>query len=147
MFVVRALAGSAALLLAAPLAGCGGGGSGDAGHAVEEFCEAYFGLFSGGMDAVDPLASGPEQGEAMADALRTWAAELERVGAPDAMPDRARAGLELIVRAATDLDPGDGENLDDLADDFSEDERAATEAFEKYATQSCESPFGDPLTG
>lgn len=146
MSVVRALAGSAALLLAAPLASCGGGdGSDDTG--VEDFCAAYFGLFSGGMDAVDPLASGPEQGAAMAEALRTWAAELDRVGAPAAMPERARAGLELIVRAAAELEPGDGEHLAALADDFSEDEMAATEAFQRYATQSCESPFDDPLTG
>jgi hypothetical protein len=113
--------------------------------AVAEFCDAYFGLFSGQMTDIDPRASGPEQGAAMVEALRAWAAELQEIGTPEEMPDEAREGFDLVVSAATDLEPGDGENLDDLDDDFSEDERAAAAAFETYATQNCESPFGDPL--
>ena len=82
----------------------------------------------------------------MVEALRTWAEELEQVGTPDDMSDQAREGFELIVRAAADLEPGDVDNLAHLGEDFSEDEMAATEAFEDYATQHCESPFGDPPT-
>ena len=111
---------------------------------LDDFCDAYFSLFSGGMDEVDPRASAEEQDAAMVEALRTWAKELEAVGTPDDMSEQAREGFELIVRAAADLEPGDVDNLALLGEDFSEDEMAATEAFEDYATQHCESPFGDP---
>jgi len=144
MNVIRALVGSAVVL--ASMAGCGGDESeGPDGVDIAEFCDAYFGLFSGRMTDIDPKASGPEQGAAMAEALRAWAAELQEIGTPEEMPDKARKGFDLVVSAATDLEPGDGEKLDALDDDFSEDERAATQAFETYATQNCESPFGDPL--
>jgi hypothetical protein len=145
MFGIRALGGSAALLLVVSLSACAGDGSGPPDDAsLEDFCNAYFRLFDGGMAEVDPHASEEAQQAAMVDALRTWAKELEDVGTPEDMPDRARTGLDLIVRAAAELEPGDVDNLALLGEDFSENEKAATEAFEDYATQSCESPFGDP---
>ena len=145
MFPLRALRGGAALLLLTGTAACQASGSGASdGASVDEFCEAYFGLFSGEMSEIDPGASEREQGKAMTDALRAWAAELEEVGTPDDMPDLARAGFEVIVSAAAELAPGDAHNLADLDDDFTEDDLDATQAFEEYATQNCESPFDNP---
>jgi hypothetical protein len=145
MFRIRALGGTAALLLAVSLAACDGDDPGpSAAASLDDFCDAYFGLFAGGMDQVDPSAPAAEQDAAMVEALRTWAKELEKVGTPDGMPEQARDGFDLIVRAAADLEPGDVDNLALLGEDFTEDEMAATEAFEDYATQHCDSPFGDP---
>ena len=145
MFVIRVLGGSGALLLALSMSACVDDGSGAPSDAsVENFCDSYFAMFSGGMDDIDPQASTREQGRAMAEALRSWAAEMDEVGTPEDMSDEAREGFELTVRVATGLDAGDV--LEDLDDDFSEHELAATQAFEEYATQNCESPFGDPPT-
>lgn len=145
MFGIRALAGTTALLLVVSLAACAGDETGPPEDAsLDDFCDVYFGLFAGGMDAVDPSAPAAEQDAAMVEALRTWAKELEKVGTPGDLSGRARDGFERIVRAAAELEPGDIDNLALLGEDFTEDEMAATEAFEDFATQHCESPFGDP---
>ena len=140
---IRAHAAAAALLMAVSLSACDGSGP-PSDADLDEFCEAYYRLFSGDLVEIDPRDSEEEQAAAMVEALRTWAKKLEQVGTPDDMSDQAREGFELIVRAAADLEPGDVDNLAHLGEDFSEDEMAATEAFEDYATQHCESPFGDP---
>lgn len=147
MFPLRALRGGAALLLLTGTAACQASESGDAGGAsVDDFCAAYFSLFSGGMSEIDPGASERAQGKAMTDALKAWAAELEDVGTPDDMPGLAREGFDVIVSAAAALAPGDAQNLADLDNGFTEDDLEATEAFEEYATQSCESPFDNPTS-
>ena len=147
MVVTRALGASAALLLALSASACSADGSGSPDDAsVEDFCGAYFYLFSGGMDAVDPAAPQAEQEAAMIEALRAWADELDEVGTPAGIPAEARAGFELLVASVSGLDPGDVDNLAELDDDFTEAEMAATRAFEEYAAQNCESPFGDPPT-
>jgi hypothetical protein len=144
MLVIRALGVPAALLLAVSVPACAGDESGPPrGASVEDFCAAYFELFTGGMLGIDPTASEQEQGEAMVEVLRAWAEEMGAVGAPDDMSDEARGGFDLIVSAVTDLEPGDVDHLAELDDQFSEHQIAATGALEEYATQNCESPFGD----
>jgi hypothetical protein len=142
----RALSGVAALLLVMAAAACDGGSGDGSETSVDDFCAAYFSLFSGGMSTIDPQAPAQQQTVAMTEALRVWAGKLKDVGTPDEMPDEAREGYDLIVSAAADLPPGAAHNLADLGDDFTEHEMGATEAFEEYATQNCESPFGDPPT-
>jgi hypothetical protein len=145
MVGIRARAAAAALLMAVSLSACDGSGPPNDAD-LDDFCDAYYRLFSGDMAEVDPRDSEQEQAAAMVEALRAWAKKLELVGTPDDLSDQARKGFELIVRAAADLQPGDVDNLAQLGEDFSEVEMAATEAFEDYATQHCESPFGDPPT-
>ena len=145
MLPLRALGGTVVLLLMTGTAACQQDGSGVPGDAsVDDFCAAYFSLFAGRMSDVDPGASEREQGAAMADAVRAWAAQLKDVGTPDDRSEVAREGLEVILRAADGL-PAEGTlNLADLDDDFTDGETAATQAFEEYATRSCPSPFENP---
>jgi hypothetical protein len=142
MSPIRALGGTAVVLLVMATAACDGGGSGAPSDAsVDDFCAAYASLFSGGMSEIDPSASEREQSVAMVAALRTWAAELADVGTPDDMSDEARTGFDLVLSAAADLPSGEAQDLADLDDHFTEEEMAATEALEQYATQTCESQF------
>ncbi len=123
---------------------CDPGGSGAPSDAsVDDFCAAYSSLFSGGMGDIDHRASEREQTAAMTDAVRAWAAQLEEVGTPDDMPDEAREGFDVIVHAADELSAEGVQNLADVDDDFTDDETAATQAFEAYATLSCPSPFAN----
>ena len=147
MVVTRARGVSAALLLVLSLSACSDAGSGSPDDAsVDDFCEAYFQLFSGVMDGVDPAAPQAEQEAAMIEALQAWAEGLDEVGTPGDITAEARAGFELVVASVSGLEPGDVDNLAELDDDFTDAEMAATRAFEEYAAQNCESPFGDPPT-
>ncbi len=117
---IRALSGAAALLLVVSLAACRGDEAGSPEDAsLADFCDAYFSLFAGGMDDVDPGAPADEQDAAMVEALRAWAKQLDAVGTPADMSEPAREGFRLIVRAAADLEPGDVDNLALLGEDFS----------------------------
>ncbi len=144
MVGIRALCVSGALLLVGSLSACAGDGSRPPDDAsLESFCDAYFRLFSGDVADIDPGSSDADQHEVMVEAMRSWGDRLAVVGTPSDMSEQARAGFELIVRYAGDLDPDDVANLALLGEELTEDEMAATEAFEDYATQRCEPPFGD----
>ncbi len=145
MVGIRALSAAGALLLVGSLSACTGDGSGPPDDAsLESFCSAYSRLFSGDIAGTDPGSSAVDQHEVMVEAMRSWGDQLAVVGTPPDMSEQARAGFELIVRYAGDLDAGDVANLALLGEELTDDEMAATEAFEDYATQRCEPPFGDP---
>lgn len=150
--IVRPLVAATTLAVGLSLAGCGGGGGGGGSSApddtsVEEFCEAYNSIVEDLFEGLDPTAATEPSGEQVVTALKGWAEKLQDAGTPDDMPDEARDGFELLIETANDLDPGDFESADDLdqiENDFSEDEKAASTAFTDYATENCESPLDVP---
>ena len=138
---------AAALLLVASLAGCSRDDAEGHGNAsVQTFCETYYGLFTGDLIDLSPAASDSEQDQVLGEAFLAWASRLQQVGTPAAMPEQARDGFELMVSTAARFDPDDAIRLGDAGAGFTDDESSAAEAFEVYATQTCESPFGDPTT-
>ena len=142
--VVRA---AAVLLLAVSLTGCSGDGTDGPGTAsLQAFCATYYGLFTGDLVDLGPSSTESEQEQVLGEAFLDWAERLQEVGTPPAMPEEARAGFELMVSTAAHFHPGDAIRLGDAAEGLTDDERSATEAFEVYATQACESPFPDPPT-
>lgn len=143
MVGIRALS-ALGVLLVTSLCACTGAGSRPPHDAsLESFCTAYFRLFTGDIASIDPRSSDADQQTIMVEAMRSWGEQLAAVGTPADMAQQARDGFELIVRYAGDLDPGETANLALLAEELTESELAATEAFEDYATQRCEPPFGD----
>lgn len=126
------------LTLAAGLSACGGGGPGDATE--QEFCDAQGSLFSGLGDS-DAMPSEEE----LAGAFQDWGEELESVGTPEGMPEDARAGFEAMVEQVKGVDARDfsgedlGGELDQLAEDSSEEARALTE----YVSKTCSGLMGD----
>jgi hypothetical protein len=139
MKLKRTLAGPAAVLLAISLSACGGDGGSSAPDdaSVEEFCDSYSKGQIAAFTEMDPDASEQEQGEAMLDALKEWADEMADGGTPEDMPDEARDGFELMVDTLADLDADDIENLQDLEDEFSDDERDAAAALTTYVNENC----------
>jgi hypothetical protein len=129
----------AGALLATGLGACDGdedrpsGSSGPDHASTEEFCDAY-------GDLVDDVMSQASSGDsaAMIRALQDWAAEIEGVGTPEEMPEDARAGLELFVDRAGDLDEDAslGE-LENFAEDLTDDEQAHGEAFSTWTVENC----------
>ncbi len=145
MVGIRALCASGVLLVVCSLSACSGDRSRPPDDAsLESFCGAYFRLFSGDIAGIDPGLSDADQHEVMVEAMRSWGDQLAVVGTPPDMSEQARAGFELSLRYAGDLDPDDVANLALLGEELTDDEMAATEAFEDYATQRCEPPAGDP---
>ena len=143
-------AASLALSVTVALTGCGSDGGGTSAPedaSATEFCDAYNSLFEdliGDMDVEEPKEP---SGEDVVQAVKRWADKLSESGTPQDMPDEARDGFELLVATADDLDPDDfkdAEDLDKIESDFSEDEKAASTAFDEYAAGSCESPFDMP---
>ena len=117
---------------------------------VAEFCEAYSSIASRMLDGIDLAASPEEQSAHAVEALRDWAAALDEIGAPDAMPDEARDGLEVVVETASELEPGDLQDLSDLEslqEDFSDAEQSAVQALEDYTTEHCNASIDDLPTG
>lgn len=135
-----AAAGCLALVALVPsLAGCSGEGDDSASSdpssdaSSEEFCAAFNGLF----DEVMAEASAGDSA-AMLRALKEWAADIEAVGAPEDMPEDARAGFELFVEQAKGLDEDATlADLERLGEDLSESDRADGEAFGEWARENC----------
>lgn len=139
---------SAVLLVGAVTSACGGGGSGAPTDASEDaFCEAVDSLTA---DLVPEDISNPEMpsDEELAQSVKDWAAELERVGTPEGISDDARAGFETVVEQTQDIDASDFslENLEQLGEggaDASEQEEKEAEAFGTYLSETCGDPTED----
>ncbi|WP_310525781.1 hypothetical protein [Nocardioides sp.] len=122
------------VLVGASLAACGGGGA-PTDASEDEFCKELNSLFSdlGSM-------AGTSQKEATA-SIKSWATDLEKVGTPKDMPDKARDGFELMIKEVGNLDENaTSEDFTNLNEDLSAGEEAASSAFEKYSTDTCGAP-------
>jgi hypothetical protein len=140
---------STVLLVGAVTSACGGsgGGSGAPTDASEkEFCDTQTSLFTDLMgDMENPE---PPSNDAMAKAVKDWAAKLEKIGTPEDIPDEARAGFESLVKQANDIDADDFsidrlEELTEGGEEASKEAQAEATAFSDYLTKTC----GDPLEG
>ncbi len=136
-----ALAGTALAL--GTLAGCGGGddsGSSAPDNAsTEEFCDAFNSLFT----EVMAEAGTGDMSQAVS-AIKEWAENMEEVGTPDDMPDEAREGFEVFVKAAGEIDEDAKlEDLQNLGGDLSESDQEAGDAFGDWATETCPTELPD----
>lgn len=126
----RVAAAAAAGMVGVTLSSCGGA---PAAASAQSFCDVTVGLFSG----PDTEAESPK---AEADYIRALVQEMEEVGTPADIPTDARDGFELTVELLGDVDAADveGNGLDKLEDDLSEEEKGQLDAFGKYAFETCE---------
>ncbi len=126
------------VLVAGGAVGCGddggdGGGSAkkDEGTSTEDFCGA-FQAFS------DDLVEVTGEEENLGEILKKAAERIEDVGTPDDIPDDAKEGLQLTLDAIAELpDDASAEDMSTLEDDFSEADKAKTDAFSTYLEETC----------
>lgn len=136
----RTALSSLALLVGASLSACGGGAPGDASE--QEFCDAQGSLFSD-IDLGD--AGALPSDEDLAQAFRDWGQELESVGTPENMSEKARAGFEDLVSDVEDVDAEDfsEEGLQQQLDDLSDETGEQAKAFTEYVNETCSGLMGD----
>ncbi len=128
------------VLVAGGAVGCGdddgsGGkaasGGGDDFASTEDFCAA-FQSFSDDLDDV----TGTE--ENLGEILKKAAQKIEDVGTPKGIPDDAKEGLQLTLDAIQALDDDASvEDMGGLESDFSEADKAKTDAFTDYLEKTC----------
>ena len=138
---MRRTAAAASLALVASLTACGGDSGGGSGSSapdnasLDDFCQAFNGLFD---TVMAQATSGDADASAMITALKKWAADMEDVGTPSDMPDDARHGFELFVDQAKKLDENATlQDLENLGEDLSSDDQADGEAFSEWTTKNC----------
>ena len=137
---MRALLVTATLVVAGALtAGCGGDDktveAAPAAATTDEFCAAYNSLFES-FSAAEPPTD-----EESVKALKDWSAEMKDTGTPEEMPEDARRGFDLVVDTVEGV-PDDASQADiqALSDGFSDEDKTDSEAFGKYATETCPTP-------
>jgi hypothetical protein len=124
------------VLVAGGAVSCGddGGGSAakdDAAASTEDFCGA-FEAFEEDLRGV----TGEE--ENLGELLKKAAKRIEDVGTPKGIPDDAKAGLQLTLDAIADLaDDASAEDMANLEGDFSDADKAKTDAFTSYLEETC----------
>lgn len=136
---MRALLVAATLVVAGSLtAGCGSDESKQAAPeaaTTEEFCAAYNSLFES-FSAAEPPSD-----EESVEALKDWSAEMKQTGTPEDMPEDAQRGFDLVVETVAGVsDDATQADIQALSDDFSAEEKTDSEAFGKYATETCPTP-------
>lgn len=138
---MRALLVATTLVVAGSLTACGGGDGGSSAPtsaSTDDFCTAYNSLFDS-ISATEP----PSDAESV-QALRDWADELEQTGTPKEMSEAARRGFEVVVKTVQSVDKDASQaDIQKLSDDFTADETSDSEAFGKYATETCPTPMPD----
>lgn len=128
-----ALLAASLVLVAGAAAGCGGGPPTDA--STEDFCKSFDDLESS-LNELDPEAS---DGDIVA-ALKDGVEQLREVGTPEDMPDDAREGYDISTQSILDLDDDAEEaDLDKVEEEFSDEEKEQSEAFETYLDENCDS--------
>jgi hypothetical protein len=114
-----AMLAATVVLTAGGLTACGGAPT-DA--STEDFCKTVNGV-TRVQDAED---------------LHKLADRMDHTGTPEDMPKDARAGFELFVETAKDIDDdATREDIDDADQDFSAKEKRRINAFNTYVTTTC----------
>lgn len=141
-----ALTAASLLLVAGGAVACGSDDDSSAsdsggGTSTEEFCSAF------GDFATSSFSGGISDPEALVKQLKEGADELEDVGTPDDMPDRAREGLEVVLDAIDDLpDDADQADLAKIDEQLSDEDEAKGEEFSTWASDNCPD-LGGPDVG
>lgn len=119
------------VLLGVAAVGCGGGGA-PTDASEDKFCKELTSLFN------DPSQIADMTDKEALDQIKAWAKDLEKVGTPKNISDEGREGFELMVEQVDKLDTDDtAADLDKLEEGLSDSEKKASEAFEKYTTDTC----------
>jgi hypothetical protein len=124
------------VLVAGGAVGCGDdGGSGsakeDEGASTEDFCGAFEAFANDLKDVTGQEAN-------LGEILKKAAKRIEDAGTPKDIPDDAKAGLQVTLDAIADLpDDASAQDMATLEDDFTEDDKAKTDAFSKYLEKTC----------
>jgi hypothetical protein len=120
------------VLVGASAVGCSGGGGAPTDASEDDFCKELTSLFSD----LGTMAGSTDK-EALA-TIKSWAKDLEKVGTPEGISDEARDGFELMIKQVEGLDEDDTtEDFQRMDEELSDSEKEATEAFEKYTTDTC----------
>lgn len=121
------------VLVCASAVGCSNGGGGAPTDASEgEFCDSLTSLFP------DPGAMADMTKEEGIAEIKAWAKDLQKVGTPENMSDEAREGFELMIKEVGKFGEDDtAASLESYQESLPESERKASEAFDKYSTDTC----------
>ena len=130
---------AAAVLLAGSVTACGGGGDVDAptNASVDDYCTSFVSVFTD--IAGDPTAITGKQ-------IKAWGADLEETGTPKDMSDDERAGFEIFVKFAKDVD--ESATIDDIEDPkVSDDEQQQVDDYLAYSQTACEGALTEAMLG
>ncbi|MDN5746019.1 MAG: PT domain-containing protein, partial [Nocardioidaceae bacterium] len=133
-------AAGAAVLLGLSLSACGGSPT-DA--STDDFCDAVQGLSDPDGEFVKAVKD--KDWDAVADAVKKQANNIEDVGTPKNMSEDARKGWELTLDEAKGISGDDikksfEDNKDPFdEDDLSKDEQKNIDAFQDYQDDTCDS--------
>ncbi len=121
----KALITASLMLAVGSTAACGGGDSESASAPKDASQGDFCAQFVKAPTAAD------------GDSIKAWAKKAAEIGTPKELSDEARAGFELIIKEAADLDAG--ANADDFGnlEDFSEAEQKKVLAFSTYFATNC----------
>jgi hypothetical protein len=126
-----------AVLAAGSVAGCGGGVDAPTNATVDDFCAGYVSVFK-------DVAG--ESGDITAEQIKAWGADLEKTGTPRDISEDERAGFEIVVEFAGDLD--EGASGDDLQEPkVSEDEQQQVDDFLAYTQEKCADALAQAASG
>ena len=128
------------VLVAGSLTACGGGG-GDvdapSDASAEDYCTSFVSVFTD--IAGDPTKITGKQ-------IKDWGAKLEDTGTPKDMSDDERAGFEIFVKFAKDVD--EDASIDDIEDPkVSNDEQDQVDAYLEYSQSTCEDALTKAMLG
>ncbi len=105
--------------------------SDDGGTSTDDFCGA-FAAFSDDLEGL--TGEEPNLGEILKEAAQ----RIEDAGTPEDISDDAKEGLQLTLDAIAALpDDATAEDMTTLEQEFSEDEKAKTDAFSDYLEKTC----------
>lgn len=125
---------AACVLVASGAVGCSDGSVGqdaDDAPSAQMFCDAL------AQFREDIAAADADDLTAYVAALKEAAAQLERIGTPEDIPDSARAGFELTIKRIEELpDDATEESLSDLGD-VREEEQATLDDLDAYIERTC----------
>ena len=126
----------AAVLASGSVAGCGGVDA-PKDASVDEFCAGYVSVFS-------DVAG--ESGAITAEQIKAWGADLENTGTPQDVSEDERAGFEIVVEFAEDLD--EDATGDDLQEPkVSADEQQQVDDFLTYTHEKCADALAQAVAG
>lgn len=140
----HSLLAASLVLVAGTAVGCGGDGGGGGGAPDDASTADFCGVFDDFYKVVGELGADAENSE-LIKALKDTGEDLEEVGTPEDIPEDARAGYELTVQTIADLDEdATQEELDGLEEEFSEEEKKQSDAFDEYLADTCEDEVEAP---